>query len=153
MPDQQGVAPEAERPRAPWHLWVVGVLTLLWNAIGAFDYLMTQTQNEAYMGQFTPEQLEFFYGFPAWLVAFWALAVWGGVLGSLLLLLRKRWAFEVLVVSFFSMLITTVHNYVIEEGMAVMGGVGPVIFSVIIFLVALGLVFYARAMRDRGVLA
>ena len=69
----------SESTKAPWHLWVIGVLTLLWNAMGAFDYLMTQTQNEAYMSEFTPEQLEFFYNFPSWMVAFWALAVWGGV--------------------------------------------------------------------------
>ena len=67
----------------PKHLWIIGVLALLWNAMGAFDYLMTQTENEGYMSNFSPEQLEFFYGFPAWLVAFWALAVWGGVLSSI----------------------------------------------------------------------
>ena len=75
--------------RAPWHLWLVGILGLLWNSVGAFDHLMTQTRNESYMGQFTPEQLEFFYGFPTWLVAFWALAVWGGVLGVVVWGIRR----------------------------------------------------------------
>ena len=42
------------------------------------------------MGQFSPEQLEFFYGFPTWLVAFWAIAVWGGVLGVVLLLIAQK---------------------------------------------------------------
>ena len=61
--------------RAPWHLWAVGIVGLLWSGMGAFDYLMTQTENESYMAQFSPEQLEFFYGFPTWTVAFWAIAV------------------------------------------------------------------------------
>jgi hypothetical protein len=152
MPEQPGIPRDAARSRAPWHLWVVGGLTLLWNGFGAFDYLMTQTQNEGYMSQFTPAQLEFFYGFPAWLVAFWALAVWGGVLGSLLLLLRSRWAVEVFLVSLLSMVVTTIHNYFIADGLAVMGGAGPLVFSSVIFLVALGLFLYARAMRRRGVL-
>ena len=43
--------------KAPVHLWIVGGLSLLWNAFGAFDYLMTQLQVEAYMSQFTEEQL------------------------------------------------------------------------------------------------
>ena len=55
--------------RRPWHLWLVGILGLLWNLVGAYDYLMTQTQNVSYMSQFTPEQLEYFYGFPTWVVA------------------------------------------------------------------------------------
>ena len=138
--------------RTPVHLWMVGILTLLWNAMGAFDYLMTQTENEAYMSRFTPEQLAFFYGFPAWVTAFWALAVWGGVLGSLFLLMRKSWAYPVFLVSFVSMCVTTFHNYVLADGLQMAGGAGPVIFSAVIFLVALGLVFYARAMKNKGVL-
>jgi len=49
----------------PLHLWVVGILALLWNAIGVLNYLMTQTRNETYMAQFSAEQLEFFYSFPS----------------------------------------------------------------------------------------
>lgn len=136
--------------RTPWHFWLVGVLGLLWNSVGAYDYLMTQTQNESYMSQFTPEQLEFFYGFPTWVVAFWALAVWGGMLGALLLLLRKRLSVPVLLVSFLAMIVTSIHNFLLSNGLEVMGGVG-VGFSVLIFVVALGLWLYARAMAQRGV--
>lgn len=142
----------APPPRsAPRHLWVIGTLGLLWNSIGAFDYVMTQTRNESYMGQFTAEQLDFFYGFPAWVVAFWALAVWGGLLGTALLLLRKRLAEPVLLGSFLAMVVTAVHNFLLSNGLEVMGGVG-VAFTGLIFAFALGLWLYARAMVERGVL-
>jgi hypothetical protein len=147
MSEAAAIAPQ----RAPWHLWLVGILGLLWDSVGAFDYLMTQTQNESYMSRFTPEQLEFFYGFPAWVVAFWAIAVWGGVLGTLLLLLRKRLAVPVLLASFLAMIVTAVHNFLLTNGLEVMGGTG-LGFSVLIFVVALGLWLYARAMARRGVL-
>jgi len=139
--------------RTPRHLWVIGVVTLLWNAMGAFDYLMTQTRNEQYMSSFTQEQLDYFYGFPAWVVAAWATAVWGGVLGSLLLLLRKGLAAPVFLVSFVAMTISTFYNFILADGLEKMGGLGPALFSAVIFLVALALVFYSRTMRDRGVLA
>lgn len=112
---------------------------------------MTQTQNESYMNQFTPEQLEYFYGFPTWVVAFWALAVWGGVLGALLLLLRKRLSVPVFLVSLLAMFVTSIHNFLLSDGLEVMGGTG-VGFTVLIFVVAVGLWFYARAMAQRGVL-
>ena len=137
--------------RTPWHLWLVGILGLLWNSVGAFDYLMTQTQNESYMSQFTPEQLEYFYGFPTWVVAFWALAVWGGVLGTLLLLLKRRLAVPVLLVSFLAMIVTAIHNFFLSNGLEVMGGAG-LLFSVLIFVFALSLWLYARSMAQRGVL-
>ena len=75
--------------RAPTHLWIVGIIAVLWNAIGAFDYSATQLRLESYMSQFTPEQLDYFYGFPAWTVAAWAIAVWSSLLGSIALLLRR----------------------------------------------------------------
>ena len=148
MPEDAAVTHQ----RTPWHLWLVGILGLLWDSMGAFDYLMTQTQNESYMSQFTPEQLEFFYGFPTWVVAFWALAVWGGVLGTLLLLLRKRLSVPVLLGSFLAMIVTAVHNFFLSNGLEVMGGTG-LVFSVLIFVFALALWLYARAMAQRGVLA
>ncbi|MED6335880.1 MAG: hypothetical protein VYE81_10805, partial [Planctomycetota bacterium] len=77
----------SSKPVTPKHLWVVGSAALLWNAIGAFDFVVTQMEAEWYLKSFTPEQREFLH-FP-WLVDFaWALAVWGGVIGALLLLLR-----------------------------------------------------------------
>jgi hypothetical protein len=138
--------------RTPWHLWVIGILALLWSAMGAMDYVMTQTKNEAYMSNFTPEQLEFFYGFPAWVVALWAIAVWGGVIGALLLLFRRRLAVWVFLASLLAMVVTTFHNYLLSNGMAVVGDVFSLGFSAAIFLFALGLFLYARMMHKRSVL-
>ena len=58
------------RPKAPVHLWIVGVLALLWSLMGAFDYLATKLELEFYMSQFTPEQLAYFNAFPAWMTVF-----------------------------------------------------------------------------------
>jgi hypothetical protein len=142
---------DASPQRAPWHLWLVGILGLLWNSVGAFDYFMTQTRNETYMDRLTAEQLEVLNGFPAWLVASWALAVWGGVLGALLLLLRKRLAVPVLLVSLLAMMVTAIHNFLSAAGMYETAGTGPG-FVLLIFAIALGLWLYARAMSQRGVL-
>ena len=142
----------AGRPRAPWHLWVIGGLALLWSAVGALDYVMTQTRNEAYMSGFTPEQLAFFYGIPAWAVATWAIGVWGGVLGAVLLLIRKRLAMWVFLASFVAAVLTAFQNYVLSNGMEVIGGAGALVFSAVIVLFALGLFLYARTMCMRGVI-
>lgn len=143
---------ESARLATPWHLWAVGVASLLWGAVGAMDYVMTQTRNEDYMSAFTPEQMEFFYGLPAWTVAAWAVAVWGGVLGSILLLLRRRHAFGVFVASLIGMLITAFQNFVLSNGLEVMGDAFSLALTGLIFLVSIALVFYSRNMYRRGVL-
>jgi len=142
----------SKRGKAHAHLWVVGVLGLLWSAGGALDYVMTQTRNESYMSAFTPDQLTFFYGLGTWVIAAWAIAVWGGVVGAVLLLLRKAIAVWVLLASLVAMLITTFQNYVLSNGMEVVGDTFNLIFTAVIFVISLGLYLYARAMQRRGVL-
>lgn len=139
--------------RTPPHLWVVGVLALLWNAIGVVDYSMTQTRNAGYMAGFTPEQLAFFYGMPRLVVSAWAVGVFGGLAGSLLLLLRRRLAVWVLLASVLGVVTTTFHNYVLADGMAVAGDPFSLVLTAVIFIVALGLFLYASIMHTRGVLA
>jgi len=134
------------------HLWVVGVLSLLWNAVGCFDYLATKLQIDSYMSQFTPAQLEYFYGFPAWFTVFWALGVWGALLGSISLLLRRRWAVGLFAVSLLGLIMTSIYSLFLSDGMEVMGS-GGAAFSAVIFVVAVLLLLYARRMSARDVLA
>ncbi len=119
---------------------------------GALDFVMTQTRNAAYLKSLTPVQLEFFFSFPMWVVIAWGIATWGGVVGSLLLLFRRGLAVPVFLASIIGMILTTFHNFVLANGLKVMGGVGGLIFGAIIFVIGLLLWIYARAMRRRGVL-
>lgn len=139
------------KPKTPWHIWVVGIVTALWNSMGALDFTMTMSKNEVWMSSFTEEQLDFFYGFPGWLIFFWAIAVWASLLGSVLLLFRSKLALPVLAASFVSMVIVSIHNFGFSNGIEVMGA-GGAIFSGVIFLIALLLVWYAKSMTAKGVL-
>lgn len=137
--------------KVPRHLWIVGVLAVLWNAMGAMDYTATQFRVEAYLSGYTPEQLAYFFGFPAWAVATWAIAVWSALVGSVGLLLRKAWAVWLFGVSIVAMVITGIYNFGLSQGLEMMGP-GAMAFTAVIWIVAFSLFFYARAMANRGVL-
>lgn len=137
--------------RPPIHFWIVAIIAVLWNAVGAFDYVATQLRLESYMSAFTEEQLDFFYGIPTWAVASWAIAIWSAVLGSLAMLFRLRWAVHLFIVSLLAMLVTSFQNFVLSNGAEIMG-TGGLIFSAVIALISIFLVFYNRAMLKHGVL-
>jgi hypothetical protein len=139
------------RSKTPTHLWIVGILALLWNSMGAFDYLATKLELDFYMSQFTPEQLAYFTGFPTLMVAFWAFGVWGALAGTIGLLLRKKWALWAYAVSCTGLVFTTIYNFGLTNGAEVMG-IGGVIFTVLIWIVALFLLWYAWTQAKRGVL-
>jgi hypothetical protein len=131
---------------------LVAVASLLWNSVGAFDFLMTQTRNKAYMASFSQAQLDFYYGFPAWVMAAWGIAVWGGVLGSLMLLIRRRQALPLFLASLICLVLTDVRNLGFTDGLKVMGGAQALAITAVIFAIAVLLLVYARSMRRRGVL-
>jgi hypothetical protein len=137
--------------KTPVHLWIIGILALLWDAIGAFDYVATQMRLDFYMSEFTLEQLDYFYGFPAWMDAAWAIAVWSSLLGALALLLRKSWAVPLFGIAIVGMLLTSIHSFVLSNGAQIMGDFA-VKFTVVIWIIAVFLFLYARAMANKGVL-
>ena len=139
---------EQERAEAPWHLWIVGVLTALWNTIGAFDFTATIARYEPYMAAFPAEAKEYWYSFPLWMFAIWGAAVWGGLLGSLLLLMRRKLAVALLGLSFACSVASMAISYVRP---APEGASDPV-FALIIIAIAGALYFYAQHMNKKGVL-
>lgn len=139
--------------KPPWHLWLVGILSLLWNAGGAYDYFMSKTRNADYLAALTPEQQAFFDSFPLWVNITWALGVWGAVLGSVFLLLRSRFAVTAFAVSLLGAVLSAVRNFLVADpSMAEVAGSFAIVFSLVILIVAFLLLVYARAMRRNGVL-
>ena len=143
---------ETEPRKTPWHLWVVGILAVLWNLMGVYDYLMTETRNEAYLSNFTAEQLEYFTSFPAWVVATWAISVWGSLIASVLLLLRKKIARDVFLLVLVTMAITFLYNFVLSSGLEVMGDAVSLAFTGLVVVVAILLYVYARRQAAADVL-
>jgi hypothetical protein len=139
--------------KTPWHLWVVGIVSLLWNSMGALDFTMTHVKPEVWLKAFTPEQVEYIQGFPLWSVVAWGVGTLGSFLGSVLLLCRKGPAFHLFAASFAGAVFTSLYSFVLSDGMKIMGGgAGMVAFNAIIVTISVLLLVYARNMRKRGVL-
>ena len=143
---------------APWHLWVVGLVALLFTALGGYDYTMSQLGDRDYIatvmagtGVNVDVAVDYFANMPLWMDFFWAIGVWGAVAGAMLLLLRQRLAFPVFVVSLVAFVITNAYGFAnplpgMEGSAATLGMV------LAVFFVMLLLTLYARAMARRGIL-
>jgi hypothetical protein len=140
-------------PGGPWHLWLIGIIGGLWSSIGVLSFLLTQMNVEAVMSRFPPQQREYFESFPLWAVAFWAIGVFGGVIGCLLLLLKNRLAFHVLLASVIGAIVTNLGGLFLLGGMEVMGGTSALGFTVVPIIFAAFLAYYARTMSKKGVLS
>ncbi len=85
--------------KPPVWFWIVSVLALLWNLFGVFQYLYTSFNQVEIMETLNQAQRELFEAIPAWATACFAIAVFSGAIASIALLLRKKWARPLFVVS------------------------------------------------------
>jgi hypothetical protein len=150
---------DVQASKAPVHLWIVGILGLLWNAIGCYDYFMTRTRNTDYFTSMMPNvdpaaALAWVDSFPMFAQFGWGLGVWGGLLGSVLLLMRSKWATIVLGLSMLGAIISLGYQVLaaappppgmMDEGPAAL-------MPYVIIAIAIGLFLYARAQQQKGVL-
>jgi hypothetical protein len=121
--------------------------------MGALDFTMTQLNVTAYLKGLTPAQLEYIRSFPLWAVLVWGLGTWGSLLGSVFILLRRSFAVKLFGASIVGAVLTNLYSYGLSDGIKVMqNGAGAVVFSAVIFVIAVLLFIYAKAMRRSGVL-
>ena len=139
--------------KTPWHLWLVGVIAVLFNAIGVFDYVMSMTQGATYMASagMTPDQIAHYLEMPIWMRVVWTVGVWGAMLGSVLILLRNKLAAPVFAVSLAAFLLSLIYTYVLTNGAEIMGS-QMAITSVVIALLLAFFIWYSWLMTKRGVL-
>ena len=77
--------------RPKWFMPAV-IIALLWNLIGCAAYLMDVTLTPEAVAAMSADQKALYAARPAWAVAVYAIAVWGGALGCVGLIMKKRWA-------------------------------------------------------------
>lgn len=140
--------------RTPWHLWVVGGLSLLWNAFGAYDFVNTVTRGEVYMREmgFDQAMIDYFNAMPTWMYVPWTLGVWGAVIGSILLVLRNRFAVIAFVLSLVGAVVSLIYGQAIDPPPLAAGQEAMGWMPYVIALIAAFLAWYAWTMRKRGVL-
>lgn len=116
------------RAKVHWSFWVVGVTALIWNGMGSMNYVfqMTADSVEAYR----EVEQAIITSRPAWATAAFALGVFGGALGAILLLLRKRVAINVFIASLIGVVVVTAQTLSLGLNMAVGEFIVIVVMSV-----------------------
>ena len=138
------------KPRAPTHLWIIAVLSLLWNMFGCYDYTMSKLSPASYFASMgmNADSAAYMADLPAWLTAFWALGVWGSLAGSLLLLARSRFAAPVFAASLLGLAVSQLtQGFWLRPPQEAPVGLVLTIWSALVFFL-----IYARSMAAKGVL-
>jgi hypothetical protein len=133
---------------ATW-FWIVSAIALVWNLMGVMAYIAQVTMSAETLQAMPENERTLYESAPTWATAAFAIAVWGGALGSILLLIRKKWATAVLIVSFAGIVVQMIHSFFISKAMDVYGP-GGLAMPVMVLVFGAGLIWFSRKAEVNG---
>ena len=135
--------------KTPIWFWIISGIALLWNIMGLIAFYSQVTMSEETLAAMDPADQAMYENIPVWVMAAFATAVIAGTIGALGLLLRKKWAYPVFLVSLLGVIIQQIHIFFLS-GIMKNAEVGTVIMPAMILLIAILLLFYSKRMIRQG---
>ena len=128
-----------------WSFWAVGAIALIWNVLGVMNFFVQM--NPDMLAAYRESERAIVEGRPAWATGAFAIAVFGGALGALLLLLRKSAALYLFVASLLGVIVTMIHTL----SVGIEFGLGE-IFGIILMplVVAAFLIWYSKWVESKN---
>jgi len=135
--------------------WVIGTVFLIWNAFGCYMYYSLKTMSDAdYVANIGEASAAVRDVMPSWGTAAFAIAVFGGLLGAILFLMRKKIAFPIFVVSLLAALISFIPEFTVMELKEAIkaDGLNPYGMPAMVTIMGLVEIFVSRMKAQKGIL-
>jgi hypothetical protein len=136
----------------PTSFWVIAVVALLWNLLGVVMFVMQVGMSPETIAALPVDQRSLYEAAPPWVNIAFGVAVFGGVLGALGLLMKKRWAVWMFLLSLLGLVVQLASVYAMTPAWQVQGPGGAIMPAVLV-LIAVFLWWYARKAAARGWIA
>lgn len=138
---------QTNKPKAAF--WIIAIIALIWNAMGVMAYLSQAFMTEDMKALLPEAERALYDNIPAWATAAFALAVFGGLLGSLALLIRKKWATLLFMISLLGIIAQMVYNFFLSNNMEVYGP-GGYIMPIMVIIIGIFLYMYSKKATTNG---
>ena len=129
------------RPKATF--WIIAVIALIWNLMGVMAYLDQAYTTDEAKALLTEAKKVLYDNVPIWVTAAFAIAVFGGVLASITLLMRKQIAKTLFLVSLIGMLVQMVYNFFISGAIDDYGP-AEIIMSTMVIVIGVYLYLFSK---------
>lgn len=136
--------------KPPSWYWVVAVLAVLWECMGCMAYLSQVTMSPADMAALPAAQRDAWLAMPSWQYAVYAIAVWIGLAGGIALLLRRRIARSLFVISLIAIIVQFGWTFTQTPILRTMSFGEAAGFPIIIAVIGVVLVWFSGLAINRG---
>ena len=140
---------ETKKPTALF--WVIAIVALVWNIFGVLAYLGQAFMTEETLKMLPTAEQELYAATPSWVTAAFAIAVWFGLLGAIALLIKKRFAYPLFLLSLLGVIGQQVYSYFLSDTLEVYGS-QAIIMPVIVLILSIVFVWYSKKSIQEGIL-
>ncbi|GER59284.1 hypothetical protein [Patiriisocius marinus] len=133
----------------PKSFLIVGILALLWNLMGMYQFYLGNYELESLRASVSPEEFSIMESLPQWYSILFGIAVLTGVVGAILLVLKKKVATLFFMISLLTVLIIEIYWLLATNIMEVSGN-SVVIMPLLVIAVAIFLYFYSKGAAGKG---
>jgi hypothetical protein len=132
-----------------WY-WVISVVALLWNLAGVSAYLGQAYMKDEMMASYSDVQKELMNNLPPWITGAFAIAVFAAALGCFALLMRKKWAHPLFVISLLAVLARTVHFFFMTNGTDIFSFGEGTVMPIVTVIISAFLIIFTKVSIDKG---
>ncbi len=127
----------------------VAIIAVIWNLMGLGAFFGEISKSAEAIAALPELERALYENLPLWAKIAFALAVFGGTIGSIGLALKKKWSRPVLLISLCGIVVQMFHSLVIAKTTAVYGP-GSVVMPIMIILIGVALVWLSRKADTEG---
>ena len=128
-----------------WSFWAIGAIALIWNVMGVINFFVQM--NPDLLAAYRESERAIIEGRPGWATGAFAIAVFGGALGCVLLVMRKSAAYYVFIASILGVIVTMIHTL----GVGIDFGLGEILGIILMpLVVAVFLIWYSKQAESKG---
>jgi hypothetical protein len=129
---------------------IISSIALLWNIMGAFAYFGQMFMSHKVLSSLPKPEQDYFINMPIWVTVSFAAAVFSGLFGAISLLLKKKHAIYLFLISIILILAHQYYIFFIQDHIKVEGLELILPLTTIIF--GLYLLWFSIKMNKKGVL-
>lgn len=134
----------------PKWFWGLALFLLLWNIMGVFSFFAHTFISEEALALLPIEQQELYSSYPTWTTFVFAIAVFFGFIGSIALLLKKKFAKPAFLISLCAIIPQMVHNVLFTKSIEVYGIIQTVTMPILVILLGVFALWFSSSSIHKG---
>ena len=134
---------EIQKAKTPTWYWVLSIIFLLWNFMGILSFFAHTFITEEALTALPANERELYGDYPLWTTIVFAVAVFGGTIGCIGLLMKKKWSKTAFIISILAIIPQMVHNVFFTKSMDVYGPGQAATMPVMVLVLGFVLIWFS----------